>query len=137
MKVRVKPHEKGIWPAWLWVGVGLGCGVLLGLALKMLPAGLVPPCGFHLMTGHPCPTCGMTRMGFLLLEGRIPDALRMNPFLFLLVGTLGGWVVAGSILRLAGRDLFVTVPEREARWWWAVLVAGFLGNWAYLWVRGV
>jgi hypothetical protein len=137
MKVTVKPHEKGVWPAWFWVGVGLGCSALLGLAIKVLPAALVPPCGFRLVTGHPCPTCGMTRMWFLLLSGQISDAFRMNPFLFVLLGVLGAWVAVGGTFRLAGRDLFVEVPAREERWWWALLALGFLANWAYLWVRGI
>lgn len=137
MNVILKPHEKGVLPAWFWVGVGLACAAGIGAAVRFLPAGLAPPCGFHVVTGHPCPTCGMTRMGFLILEGEFAEALRMNPFLFLLCSALGFWVAAGAGARAAGRDLFVDIPEREEMWWWLALIAGFMANWAYLWRMGV
>lgn len=137
MKVIVKRHEKEILPAWFWVGVGLMCVAGVGAGVRFLPPGLIPPCGFHVVTGHPCPTCGMTRMGFFLLEGDFVAAFRMNPFLFLLCATLGLWVAAGALLRTARRDLFLEISEREEPWWWLALVAGFLANWAYLWRMGV
>jgi hypothetical protein len=76
-------------------------------------------------------------MGFLLLEGNVYEAFRTNPFLVLLVAALGAWTVAGLVLRLAGRDLGLDVSAREEKWWWVVLIAGFLVNWAYLWWAGV
>jgi hypothetical protein len=113
------------------------CMVGIGLVVKLVPAWWIPPCGFHLVTGHPCPTCGVTRMGLFLLEGRVPAAFRMNPFLFLVVAGLATWAVAGLAARFAGRDLDLGISDREEKWWWAALVFGFLANWAYLWVAGV
>jgi hypothetical protein len=137
VKVVVKPHERGALPAWVWVGVGLACAAGLGLTARLLPPGIIPPCGFRLVTGHPCPTCGATRMGWFLLEGNVSAALRMNPFLFFIVAGLGIWTAAGLAIRMSGRDLLLGISQREEKWWWSILVAGFLANWGYLWWAGI
>jgi hypothetical protein len=135
--VILKSHERGVTPAWIWVGVGLACAAGVGLVARIAPQGLIPPCGFHVVTGHPCPTCGVTRMGFLLLDGEVAAASRMNPFLFLVVAGLATWAVAGLAARFAGWDLSLGISQREEKWWWAALISGFLANWVYLWVVGV
>lgn len=137
MKIILKPHVKGVLPAWVWVAVGLACLALIGLFVRSVPMRLIPPCGFHLVTGHPCPTCGVTRMGIRLMDGRFLAAFGVNPFLFLLTLALGAWATAGAITRCAGRDLFLEVGPGEEKVWWLALLAGFLLNWAYLWVAGI
>ncbi len=60
------------------------------------PDGLVV-CGFHYLTGHPCPLCGLTRGLFLLAKGNWMDAVRLNalsPIVFVLL--------FGSMLGLRG-----------------------------------
>lgn len=42
-------------------------------------------CLFHQLTGFYCPGCGVTRMGFSLLEGNVYQAFRYNPLVFLLL----------------------------------------------------
>ncbi len=37
-------------------------------------------CPFRLVTGLPCPGCGMTRAWVFLAHGRVGDALSANPF---------------------------------------------------------
>lgn len=44
-----------------------------------------PPCMFRLLTGLDCPGCGSTRALHHLLHGRIEEAFRLNPMLFLLM----------------------------------------------------
>jgi len=39
----------------------------------------IPPCGFRLSTGIPCPTCYMTRSFALMARGRIFEAVWIQP----------------------------------------------------------
>jgi hypothetical protein len=61
-------------------------------------------CGMKILTGLPCPGCGMTRSIVHLCHGDLAGACRMHPLgpvLFaLLVGTLGGATIAVA----RGRD---------------------------------
>lgn len=50
-------------------------------ALRFLPAPPLAPyslCGFHWLTGRPCPLCGLTRALFALAKFRWSDALHSN-----------------------------------------------------------
>src|SRR5262245_42185416 len=38
----------------------------------------VPPCNFYVMTGKPCPACGMTTSFALLVRGDVAASLRAN-----------------------------------------------------------
>jgi hypothetical protein len=138
MKIRAPLHQKGSVPAWPFVGFGLLVLAGLGLFIKLLPERWVPPCGFHVATGHPCPSCGVTRMGFAILSGHLVDAFFYHPFFFLVLGALGLWFGAGLAVRLFWkRDLFFDTTSREDKWLWLLLLLGFLLNWAYLWRAGV
>jgi hypothetical protein len=44
-----------------------------------------PQCPFRMMTGLECPGCGTTRALHHLLHGRIEEAFRLNPMLFVLL----------------------------------------------------
>jgi hypothetical protein len=37
------------------------------------------PCGFHAVTGLPCPGCGLTRSVLALLHGHVGESLRLHP----------------------------------------------------------
>jgi Fe-S cluster biogenesis protein NfuA len=75
----------------IWSGL-----ILAMIALRPLWIVLAPylrPCGLREVTGIPCPTCGTTRSGLALLEGRLADALLYNPlFTIAAVAGHGGWV---------------------------------------------
>ncbi len=43
------------------------------------------PCPIRLVTGLPCPGCGVTRAAMLLLTGRWQQAWQMNPVIFPIV----------------------------------------------------
>ncbi len=56
------------------------------------------PCPFHLLTGSPCPGCGMTRACLALCEGDPAAAWRYHPFSFALVGLALAQAVFGPKL---------------------------------------
>lgn len=89
---------------WLRAGaVGLGI-VALGMVAFLLrrggPESLPYACTFHELTGLHCAGCGMTRAVHAVLEGRLLEALRLNPLgvvglpvlALALVPWLIGWV---------------------------------------------
>jgi hypothetical protein len=67
----------------------------------------VPPCNFILMTGKPCPACGMTTSFALLVRGDVAASLRAN-WAGTLIAVLWAftmvWAVASGI---RGRPLFI------------------------------
>ncbi|MEJ2366964.1 MAG: DUF2752 domain-containing protein [Acidobacteriota bacterium] len=137
MRVRLPRHERGVYPAWPFVGIGLIILGLIGIIVDFIPARFIPPCGFHMLTGHPCPTCGVTRMGLDLIRLHPERAFFMQPFFFLVVAALVLWVGAGLVARFFGRDLFLSFGRREEKIFWVLMVAAFLLNWAYLWHAGI
>lgn len=53
----------------------------------------MPPCGFVIATGHPCPTCGMTTAVTLAAHRRPLQAILTQPFgaLVAIGGAVGFW----------------------------------------------
>lgn len=139
MRILLRPVRRGDPPpAWIFVGIGLfllAAGVWL--VTEAFPQKIRPVCGFHAVTGKPCPTCGTTRSLAALFHGRHLEALRDNPLTALVFGLLALWVAAGAAFRLAGRNLFLETTPRDERLLWGTLLLAFLLNWAYLWRAGL
>lgn len=57
-------------------GLAAALAVLWMLPLAEEP--LAPLCGFHWLTGFPCPFCGLTRALRFLLAGDVPAAVRLH-----------------------------------------------------------
>lgn len=116
----------------LWWSLALGCAGLLVTAAMMEPDARgygthaqlgLPPCGFLLLTGAPCPGCGLTTAFAHAIRGDWMLAADANPFgllLFALVcaclplGVLAGW----------RRWSVDSVLHRFALGRWALAVAG-------------
>ena len=64
----------------------------------------LPPCGFLVITGYPCPSCGLTTSISLLLHGQIFDAFRVQPFGVILFVSL--FIIAG----LSITALLIKIP---------------------------
>ncbi|MFZ5830041.1 MAG: DUF2752 domain-containing protein [Planctomycetota bacterium] len=88
---------------------GLGLLLLLVIAARLHPApegrgthqqlGL-PPCSFVVLTGWPCPTCGMTTAWTLLVHGRPLAALRANAggvLLAVAAACTGPWLLLSGL----------------------------------------
>ena len=116
-------------------------GVLgLGLALTPSPTGTgthcilgLPPCGMLAVTGHPCPTCGVTTSFVLAAHGRFGDALVNQPFgLICFLLTIGGVLLAVATL-VTGRSWVPLLTAYGVAVPAAVLLVLALVAWAYKW----
>ncbi len=73
----------------------------------------MPPCNFVLLTGKPCPACGMTTSFSLLVRGDVSASMRANWAGTLIAGLWAltmVWAIAGGI---AGRPLFIPQGKGE------------------------
>lgn len=84
-----------------WIAVG-GAGAALG-ALALSPDGIEDGpviCPFRLLTGLPCPGCGLTRAWVYVVHGQWRDAIVANPFGVALIALLIALVVAVVVARV-------------------------------------
>lgn len=93
-------------------------------------------CIFKNVTGYPCPSCGVTRAIFLLLEGEITKSLMMNPLGF--VAALIMLIVPLWLLNdfLTKKETFYTFYKKtesviSIRWIAAVLTVLIILNWMW------
>jgi len=123
--------------SFLLIGIVAGTLAVFGIAARLNPyeddgtprtmgthvqTGL-PPCTFKVMTGVPCPSCGLTTSFALLVRGDIVNSLRANAVgtaLALFWLALIPWSLACTIGR---RYFLITTPERAL----FVAVIGFVG----------
>jgi hypothetical protein len=73
----------------------------------------MPPCNFVVLTGKPCPACGMTTSFALLVRGDLAASMRANWAGTLIAGLWAVtmvWAVAGGI---TGRLLFIPHGKGE------------------------
>ncbi|MBD3348649.1 MAG: DUF2752 domain-containing protein [Candidatus Eisenbacteria bacterium] len=113
--------------------------VLLGLIAAAAATGGGPVvCPFRLVTGLPCPTCGMVRATRHVLNGEPADAWRTNPLdaATLLIGAplAACLLIANRLGRWAVR-MRVSRTERRMLWISAALLLG--ANWAYVLRSGI
>lgn len=89
----------------------------------------MPPCNMVLMTGKPCPACGMTSSFSLLAHGDLAASARANwvgTLLALYCFALIPWAVAGA---LKGKLFFVRSGELLLTWSVGVVLALMLARW--------
>jgi hypothetical protein len=90
----------------------------------------LPPCSFRVLTGVPCPSCGMTTSFALLMRGDIANSLRANSVGTLLAAfglVLIPWCLASAWI---GQTVAVRSLERTLTW----LVLGFVGLMLLRWL---
>lgn len=98
----------------------------------------MPPCNFVVLTGTPCPACGMTTSFALLVRGDLTAALRANwagVAVAVVWAVMMIWAVSSGI---AGRLLFI--PSGRGEQVLTVLVGGavalMLGRWGIVLIGG-
>jgi len=85
----------------------------------------LPPCTFQVMTGVPCPSCGLTTSFALLVRGDVVNSLRANAvgtLLALFWLTLIPWSLACGI----ARRYFVVVAVERALFVAVIVFVGLL-----------
>ncbi len=103
--------------------------VLLALAQWVRPAHFEESlCMFRNVTGTPCPTCGTTRAVMAALDGRVVDAIVLNPLVAAAAVAAGAWL----LLRVLGRRLAVDLTPRHRAALWTL--AGVLAAANWIWV---
>lgn len=90
----------------------------------------LPPCTFKVMSGLPCPSCGMTTSFALLIHGDVWNSLRANA-VGTMLATFGlifvPWSLASVICK---RSLFIYSMEKALM----VLIGGFVTLMLVRWV---
>jgi hypothetical protein len=125
------------WVRGMLLGVAVGLTAVFAVAIWLNPyqpdgsprrmathqqLGL-PPCTFYLLTGLPCPSCGMTTSFALLVRGDVGNSLRANAvgtLLALFCLALIPWCLASAARR---RMLFVRSADRAV----TLIVLAFFG----------
>jgi hypothetical protein len=119
--------------AWLWGAVAACLLLLRPFWLALAP--FAPACPFRAITGIPCPTCGTTHAALALLNGRLGEALAINP----LATAAGLAFLLGGLLAPAWVTLRLPVPEVPVPlpgWARIAIIAVVLAGWGYLVARG-
>ncbi|MEI7437009.1 MAG: DUF2752 domain-containing protein [bacterium] len=126
---RAQPHDQEP-----YLALVLAALALLAIAIAHLPESWIPACKFHLLTGWPCPSCGMTRAMRLLVGGQLAEAFREQPLMVLLCCTAALvflYSVTVSLLRQP-RLRITAWPRAATLAVWALLLSLVLTNWWYL-----
>jgi hypothetical protein len=95
----------------------------------------LPPCSFKVLTGKPCPSCGMTTSVSLVLHGDVRASVEANWVGTVLVAFLAvvlPWAVVGVV---RGRLGFVRSIERALIGTVAFFLAMLLLRWAIVLAR--
>ena len=115
------------------VAVGIVWAALVVVFVLVKPAGTEATLSlFRNATGLPCPTCGSTRAALAVADGRLLDAVVLNPLMTvaILVGVVWLTIRVGFVRRI---ELDLTRPVRGLAWGaMALLLAA---NWAWVIAR--
>ena len=98
----------------------------------------LPPCAFRVLTGMPCPACGLTTSFAYAVRGQLQNAAAANVAgLLLAVGVAGmiPWSMASAVV---GRTLGIRSPEPAAMTAILAFVAIDFAGWVvrFLFFRG-
>lgn len=120
--------------------IAAGCLALLAVAAWLTPAAAghgtheqlgLPPCGWLVATGRPCPTCGMTTAFALAADGDLAGSFAAHPFgAVLALGTAAAFWISLHVAIFGSRAGYLAGRLLQPRPLW--LAAGAWGaGWAY------
>jgi len=99
--------------------VGHGTHTQLGL----------PPCGFLVVTGLPCPGCGLTTCFSYMVRGDVVGAATANPFGVMLWLVSAAVMVLGAVGFIRGLPVIDTLDRMQADKWAILLSVSSLTVW--------
>ncbi len=115
------------------VAVGVVWAALVGVFVLVKPAGSEATlCLLGNATGLPCPTCGSTRAALAVADGRLLDAVMLNPLMTvaMLIGLVWLALRVGFARRI---ELNLTRPARGLAWGAMAVLLG--ANWVWVIAR--
>jgi hypothetical protein len=139
-RVADRTETRSAWKVRLWSAAAfLACAAVLGLAWRITPdprgygtheqLGLAP-CGMIIMTGLPCPTCGMTTAFAHTVRGQWARAFLAQPSGFILALA----TIAAALLALwcavTGRVPPIPIPILTPLRMCLLALLFFVGGWA-------
>ncbi len=131
MKIElIKVSRRPQWP--LWAIVIVLAWLFMGVVALLLSAHLGRPvtlCILKRLSGIPCPTCGFTRGGLSVLQGKVFRAWFYNPLLF---SVFALFFIATAMRVFFARAVRIRLTRTERIIAWIVAVALFFANWAYV-----
>jgi hypothetical protein len=89
----------------------------------------LPPCNFRMLTGMPCPSCGMTTSFAFLARGDVENSLRANAVGTLLAVLCLACIPWGLWSALRGRTMFIVSVERTITWIVIIFLSLMLIRW--------
>ncbi len=121
---------------WLFFFAAPATVFLISLTLTADPAGHgthtqlgLPPCGFLVVTGLPCPGCGLTTCFTHMIHGDVVGAARANPFGVMLWLVSAATMVLGAVGLLRGLPVIDTLDRLHADKWAILLSVSSLTVW--------
>lgn len=84
---------------------------------------LYSTCPVVLISGFPCPACGLTRAGFLMLEFDFAGAFHIHPFIFPIAGLTAAFCI--------NRYLLIKRTPEWMKWCMIVLITGMVMFYIY------
>lgn len=123
-------------PELIWGSILLLAAVV---ATAWLSSGIsTPRCLLHATSGIPCPTCGMTRATWHLLQGEMGAAFLLNPLMTaaLLGAALYVGYAAVVVIGRLPRFRLEALTKTEARLVRFTTIGLLAANWIYLIGRG-
>lgn len=89
----------------------------------------LPPCGFLVMTGLPCPGCGLTTSFTFIMHGDLVSAAYANPFGLLLFFVSFSCAVTALLGLVRGWPVVPVLERLHAERWAILLAVGSLLTW--------
>jgi hypothetical protein len=122
----------------VWLFFFAAPAIVFGIALTLSPNPVghgthtqlgLPPCGFLLVTGLPCPGCGLTTCFTYMVHGDVVGAASANPFGVMLWLVSAATMVLGAVGFVRGLPVIDTLDRLQADKWAILLSVSSLTVW--------